>query len=118
MRRGAPRTADEHLPLKPTLFLILLSLAEGDRHGYALKKEILDRTEGRVRLGAGTLYRSIRQLVDRGMIEESTNRPDPALDDDRRRYFRLTRLGREVAQAETERLADLVRAARSGNLAE
>jgi DNA-binding PadR family transcriptional regulator len=108
---------DDLLPLKPALFLILLALTDGDRHGYSLKKEILRRTDGRVKLGAGTLYRSIRQLADRGLIEESSQRPDPALDDERRRYFRLTRLGRQAARAETERLADLVRVAQSSRLA-
>jgi len=108
---------DNLLPLKPALFLILLALTDGDRHGYSLKKEILRRTDGRVKLGAGTLYRSIGQLVDLGLIEESSQRPDPALDDERRRYFRLTRLGRRAARAETERLADLVRVAQSSGFA-
>jgi len=107
---------DDLLPLKPALYLILLALTEGDLHGYALKKEILHRTDGRVRLGAGTLYRSIRQLVDLGLIEESDQRPDPALDDERRSYYRLTQFGRQAAHAETERLADLVRIARSSRL--
>ncbi|UCG87248.1 MAG: helix-turn-helix transcriptional regulator [Gemmatimonadota bacterium] len=111
------QTVDDLLPLKPALYLILLALTEGDRHGYGLKKEIISRTDGRVKLGAGTLYRSIRQLVDLGLIEESSQRPDPALDDERRRYFRLTRFGRQVALAETERLADLVRIAQSSRLA-
>ncbi len=107
---------DHLLPLKPALYLILLALTDGDRHGYSIKKEILNRTDGKVKLGAGTLYRSIRQLVDRELIEESDKRPDPALDDERRNYFRLTRLGRRVAQAETERLAMLVQVARSSRL--
>jgi DNA-binding PadR family transcriptional regulator len=111
------REVDGLLPLKPALFLILLALTDGDRHGYSLKKEILRRTDGRVKLGAGTLYRSIRQLVDLGLIEESNERPDPALDDERRRYFRLTGLGRQAARAETERLAALVRVAQSSRLA-
>jgi DNA-binding PadR family transcriptional regulator len=107
---------DDLLPLKPALYLILLALTDGDRHGYGLKKEILRRTDGKVKLGAGSLYRSIRQLVDLQLIEESDKRPDPALDDDRRKYFRLTQLGRRVAKAETERLAVLVQVAQSSNL--
>jgi len=110
------RDVDDLLPLKPALYLVLLALTDGDLHGYALKKEILRRTDGRVKLGAGTLYRSIRQLVDLGLIEESNQRPDPALDDERRSYFRLTGLGRQAARAETERLADLVRIARASRL--
>lgn len=116
MPRKKTTGVDQLLPLKPALYLMLLSLTDGDRHGYGLKKEIFRRTDGRVKLGAGTLYRSIRQLVDLGLIEESDRRPDPALDDERRRYFRLTRLGREAARAETERLADLVRIAQSSQL--
>ncbi len=104
------------LPLKPPHYLILLALAVGDRHGYALKKEIVRRTEGKVSLGPGTLYRSIRQLAEAGLIAESGERPDPALDDERRRYFQITRFGRQVAQAETERLSALVRAARASDL--
>ena len=94
-----------------------LALADGDRHGYGLKKEIVRRTDGKVKLGAGTLYRSIRQLADLEFIEESDQRPDTALDDERRKYFRLTRLGRRAAQAETERLAVLVQVARASRLA-
>ncbi len=117
MRNEKSTGADDLLPLKPALYLILVALADGDLHGYALKKEILRRTDGKVKLGAGTLYRSIRQLVDLGLIEESDQRPDPALDDERRSYYRLTQLGRQAACAETERLADLVRIARSSRLA-
>lgn len=101
------------LPLKPALYLILLSLADGDRHGYAVKKDVLRRTDGRVTLGPGTLYRSIRQLEERGLVAETDDRPDPVLDDERRRYFRITRLGRRVVTAETERLSQLVEAARA-----
>lgn len=118
MKEDKHETVERLLPLKPALYLILLALTDGDRHGYGLKKEIINRTDGRVKLGAGTLYRSIRQLVDLGLIEESSQRPDPSLDDERRRYFRLTRFGRQVARAETERLADLVRIAQSSSLAD
>ena len=117
MRNRKLPSIDDLLPLKPALYLILLALSDRDLHGYALKKEIVRRTDGRVKLGAGTLYRSIRQLVDLGLIEESDRRPDPALDDERRSYYRLTDFGRQAAHAETERLADLVRIARSSRLA-
>ncbi len=110
------QTVEGLLPLKPALYLILLALTDGDRHGYGLKKEIVRQTDGKVKLGAGTLYRSIRQLVDLGLVEESSQRPDPALDDERRRYFRLTQFGRQVARAETERLAELVRIAQASRL--
>jgi DNA-binding PadR family transcriptional regulator len=110
------RDPDALLPLKPALYLILLTLAEGDHHGYALKKAVARRTNGKVKLGPGTLYRSIKQLVDQRLVEESGDRPDPALDDERRRYYRLTSFGRDVAAAETERLSTLVAAARASNL--
>lgn len=103
-------------PLKHAHYLILLSLAERDLHGYGLKKTIARRTEGRVRLGAGSLYRSIGQLVERGYIEESDWRPAPGLDDERRTYYRITKAGREAAGAETERLARLVKEARASGL--
>lgn len=101
------------LPLKPAFYLILLALADSDCHGYAIKKDVLRRTEGRVTLGPGTLYRSIRQLEDLGLIAETNARPDPVLDDERRRYFRITPMGRRVVTAETERLSQLVEAARA-----
>lgn len=100
------------LPLKPNDYLLLLALADGDRHAYALKKDVARRTDDRVRLGPGTLHRSLAGLVDRGLAQESPNRPDPERDDQRRRYYRLTALGRAVAAAETDRLAALVAAAR------
>jgi DNA-binding PadR family transcriptional regulator len=104
------------LPLKPAAFLLLLSLADGERHGYALRQDVLRRTDGKVRLGPATLYRTLQWLVDRSLIEESDERPDPDLDDERRRYYRLTPLGRRVAAAEAARLATLVRAARDSHL--
>jgi DNA-binding PadR family transcriptional regulator len=104
------------LPLKPALFHILLALADGDRHGYGIMMEIEMRTKGAVRLGPATLYGSIKRLLNDGLIEESETRPDPSLDDERRRYYRLTRFGRRVTIAETERLESLVREARSKKL--
>ena len=115
-KRNTPSTPEALLPLKPPHYLVLLALTDGDRHGYALKKEILRRTDGKVSLGPGTLYRTIRQLAESRLIEESGERPDSALDDERRRYFQITQFGRRVAHAETERLSALVRAARASNL--
>lgn len=112
------RTGDpgDHLPLTPAVLNILLSLADAERHGYAIMQEVEDRTAGQVRLGPGTLYRSIRQLLDGGLISESDERPDPALDDQRRRYYRLTGLGRRVASAELDRLDAIVRVGRARGL--
>lgn len=103
-------------PLKPAHYLILLSLAGGEQHGYALKKAISARTDGAVKLGAGSLYRSLNQLSEAGLIAPIEERPDPAIDDERRTYFRLTDDGREAAAAETERLARLVAGARAEGL--
>jgi DNA-binding PadR family transcriptional regulator len=105
-----------HLPLKPLHFLLLLSLTDGDRHPYGLKKDIEARAERKLQLGPGTLYRAIQQLEDAGLIEPSGRRPAPDLDDERRRYFRLTALGRAVVTAEARRLASLVRIARAKKL--
>jgi DNA-binding PadR family transcriptional regulator len=96
------------LPLAPAVFHILLSLAEGERHGYALKREIARRTNGSLTLGAGVLYGSISKMLANGLIEESDDRPDPHLDDERRRYYRITTFGRKVAQAEASRMRELV----------
>jgi DNA-binding PadR family transcriptional regulator len=100
-----------HLPLPAPVFHMLLALCEGERHGYALKREILRRTDGKLNLGAGALYGSIARMIERGLIEESESRPDLHLDDERRRYYRITRLGRQVAAAEAARLRDLLRIA-------
>jgi len=100
--------ADDLLPLAPAVFHILLSLGEGERHGYALKREIARRTDGRLTLGAGVLYGSINKMLAQGLIEESDDRPDPHLDDERRRYYRITTFGRKVAQGEAARMRDLV----------
>jgi len=99
---------DDLLPLAPAVFHILLSLAEGERHGYALKREIARRTDGKLKLGAGMLYGSISKMLALGLIEESNERPDPHLDDERRRYYRVTPFGRKVAQAEAARMRELV----------
>ena len=107
---------EEFLPLTPSVFHILLALADGERHGYGIIKEVEARTEGRVRLGPGTLYGSIKRMLGERLIEESGERPDPALDDERRRYYRLTEFGRRVAVAEAERLSGLVAVARAKQL--
>ncbi len=99
------------LPLPLPIFHMLLALSEGDRHGYALKREILQRTGGKLNLGSGALYGSINKMLEQGWIEESDERPDPHLDDERRRYYRITPLGLRVAQAEAVRLRQLVRLA-------
>jgi DNA-binding PadR family transcriptional regulator len=105
------------LPLSPASFHILMALAEADRHGYAIIQAVLERTRGAVKLGAGTLYRTIQRLLDDGLVVEIDERPDPDEDDERRRYYRLTAFGRAVARAEAQRLADLVRLARASGLA-
>lgn len=109
---------DELLPLTPRVFHILLALADGEEHGYRIMKEVEERSGGRVRIGPGTLYEAIRRLVKNGLIEESSDRPDPELDDKRRRYYRLTAFGSGVLRAESERLADLVTFVRSKALLE
>ncbi len=113
----APDPAVERfLPLTPAMFHILLALAGGERHGYGIMQEVATSTQGQMRLGPGTLYRSIKQLLEAGLIAESEERADPALDDERRRYYRLTSFGQRVAQAEAARLARLVRLARERQL--
>ena len=101
------------LPLPPVTLHILMALADDDRHGYAIIQHVAERTGGKVKLGAGTLYRSIQRMLEQGLVEEIDERPDPAEDDERRRYYRITPFGRAVARAETQRLAELVRLARA-----
>src|ERR1700722_6844752 len=101
----------QRLPLSLPVLHMLLSLTEGERHGYALKKEILQRTDKRVNLGSGGLYGAINKILEQGLIVESDERPDPHLDDERRRYYRITSLGRRVVQAEVARLRALVQLA-------
>lgn len=104
------------LPLKPVMFHILLVLSDGERHGYRLVQEIEDRTSGQLQLHAGNLYRTLRTMKERGLIEESARRPEAAVDDERRRYFRITAFGKQVAKAEAVRLQGLVAEARSRSL--
>src|ERR1044071_6667390 len=102
-----------YLPLTPAMLQVLLALADGDKHGYAVLKEVARRSGGTVTLRTGTLYTVLRRFVDDGLVAETDERPDPALDDERRRYYRLTDRGRAVAVAETERLGDMVKQARA-----
>src|SRR5246127_3504354 len=99
------------LPLPPATFHILLALAEEDRHGYAIIQDVAVRTGGELKLSAGTLYRSIQRMLEQGLITETRQRPAPELDDERRRYYRITPLGAAVAKAEATRMAKLVRLA-------
>lgn len=107
---------DAPLPLTPAAFHILLALADGERHGYSIMQEVTAMSEGQIRLGPGTLYGTLKRILAHGWIEESDERPDPALDDERRRYYRLTEAGGQVARAEAARLAKLVETARSKRL--
>lgn len=100
--------SSQSIPLSPACFHILLSLAGGERHGYAIKREVATRTGGKLKLGPGVLYGSISKMLEQGLIEESGDRPDPHLDDERRRYYRLTAQGRLAAQAEAARMRELV----------
>lgn len=95
-------------PLRPAVFHILLALADGDRHGYAIKQEVEERTAGAVRMGPGTLYESIQRMEEGDLIEESDQRPGPDEDKAQRRYYRLTRHGEAVLRAEVARLADML----------
>lgn len=108
---------DALLPLPPVTFHILLALRDEERHGYAIMADVAERTGGKVRLGAGTLYRSVDRMLEQGLIEEVTERPAPELDDERRRYYRMTSFGRTVARAEAQRLTDLLKLARQSGLA-
>ena len=103
---------NKFVPLKIHWFHIMLSLAGGEQHGYGIMQEVLNRTIGKVRLWPATLYGSIKRLIEAGLIEESDERPAPELDDARRRYYRLTSLGKRVLDAECDRLQELVRTIR------
>jgi DNA-binding PadR family transcriptional regulator len=104
------------LPLTPAMFQILLALADGEKHGYAILKEVARRTDSKVRLSVGTLYGNLARLEADGLIAESSRRPEVVLDDERRRYYRLTDLGREVAVAEAERMEEALAQARAKKL--
>ena len=110
---GPPET---FLPLPVATFHILMAAAAGDRHGYAIIQDVAVRTGGELKLSAGTLYRSIQRMLEQGLIVETRDRPAPELDDERRRYYRISAFGTSVARAETRRLAQLVRMARTQGL--
>jgi len=104
------------LPLQPAVFHILVALADRDRHGYSIMQDVAARTDGKVQLSPGTLYSSIRRMLEQGMIQELATSPDPSSTDERRRYYRLTKYGRRVAAAEVVRLNSLVSQARATGL--
>jgi DNA-binding PadR family transcriptional regulator len=110
------RSPEVLLPLTPAMFEVLIALADGEKHGYAIIKEVARRTGGDVSLSAGTLYAIVRRFELEGVIQESDARPDPALDDERRRYYELTAFGREVAQAEARRMETALKMAHAKNL--
>ncbi len=115
-KRRAARPPEAYLPLPPATFHILLALADGELHGYAIMKGVAARSGDTVRLGPGTLYGSLKRLLDAGLVEETGERADPERGDERRRYYRLTPLGLSVARAEARRLDAVVRMARRKKL--
>ena len=115
-RRNPTDDVDSFLPLPTAVFHILVALADRDRHGYSIMQDVDARTAGKVRLSAGTLYTAIRRMLEQGLIEELRDSPDPASADERRRYYRITRLGRDVAVAEAKRFSELLDQARATRL--
>jgi DNA-binding PadR family transcriptional regulator len=112
-----PKTDPESLlPLTPAVFHVLLALAGGERHGYAIMQEVAESTDGQIKMGPGTLYGTVKRLLEAQLIEESDERPDQHLDDERRRYYRLTGIGEEVVKAEARRYAEIVEIARGKKL--
>lgn len=107
---------EKMLPLSPAVFHILLALADGERHGYSIMQEIAKHTDGKLRIGPTTLYRSIKHMLEDGLITEVAERPDTELDDERRRYYRLTTFGQQVASAEVHRLEQALNVARHKTL--
>jgi len=107
------RAPEGFLPLTPAVFHILVALGDGESHGYAIMQDVLAKTGGSVRLSAGTLYGAVSRLLEDGLIEELEERPDPEMDDTRRRYYRLSNLGGRVLHEESNRLTELVRSARA-----
>lgn len=107
------RPVTDFLPLTPAIAHILLAVSDDERHGYAIMQEVARLTDGNTRMGPGTLYGTIKRLLSAGLIEESARRKDASIDDERRRYYRITRLGRRVLEAESARMATLLAAARA-----
>lgn len=117
MPSPAPATDPEaFLPLTPAVFHVLLALSDGERHGYAIMQSVAESTSDKISMGPGTLYGTIKRLLESQLIEESDRRPDPDLDDERRRYYRLTGLGQRVLRAESERYAAVVDVVRAKGL--
>ena len=114
--KASENNPEQHLPLTPAVFHILLALIDGEKHGYAIMREVEKATEGRKKLGPGTLYGAIKRLLEASLIAEMDERPDPALDDSRRRYYGLTDFGRRVLAAEADRLDFLLELARRKKL--
>jgi DNA-binding PadR family transcriptional regulator len=108
-----PTLPNELLPLTPPVFHILLALADEERHGYGIMQDVARQTDDALQLGPGTLYGCLKRMLAAGLVEESDERPDPALDDERRRYYRMTALGKRVVRAEAQRLSSAVMAART-----
>ncbi len=106
----------EMAPLTAAVFHVLLALADGERHGYAIMQDVADNTSGQIKMGPGTLYGTIKRLLEARMIEESDERPDPDLDDERRRYYRLTAFGQRCVRAEARRYAEMAEVARRKRL--
>jgi DNA-binding PadR family transcriptional regulator len=107
-----PEIPLQHQPLTPAVFHILMALADGEKHGYSIMKEVEEQTGGKIKMGPGTLYGSIKRMLIAGLIVETDERPDPALDDQRRRYYRLSGLGQEALGTECRRLEQAVKIAR------
>jgi DNA-binding PadR family transcriptional regulator len=116
MPKSQTSVPQDLLPLTPPVFHILLALADEERHGYGIMQDVAWQTNGALQLGPGTLYGCLKRMLAAGLVEESDERPDPKMDDERRRYYRMTGLGRRVVRAEAERLADAVSAAKSRRL--
>jgi DNA-binding PadR family transcriptional regulator len=111
-----PIVPEDLLPLRPSVFHILLALSDGDLHGYGIMQEVADHTAGQIKLGPGTLYGAIKRLRGDGLIVEADERPDPELDDERRRYYRLTDFGQKVLKAEVQRISKMVSVAQRKRL--
>ena len=110
------KSPDDQLPLTPAVFHILVALSDGERHGYAIMRQVAEDTDSSLQLGPGTLYGCLQRMLSAGLVEESDWRPDPQLDDERRRYYRITDFGTRVVKAEAKRLASAVSAARARRL--
>jgi DNA-binding PadR family transcriptional regulator len=110
------RDPETLLPLSTSVFHILLALSDGDLHGYGIMQEVSEHTEGQIKLGPGTLYGAIKRLLSEHLIVEADERPDPELDDERRRYYRLTEFGQKVLKAELRRISKMVSVAQSKRL--